>query len=99
MYNIESYIYNSKNTNTKKSTGNWMRVFSTWAGVRDIHVKIEEVDPNVLDLILQRFYTEVKKQNGDDYEPNSLANMQAAIGRYLKDKGYKHSIIRYVCNK
>jgi len=52
------------------------------------------VDPNELELILQRFYTEIKQQSGDDYEPNSLANTQAAIDRYLKYKGYKHSNIR-----
>jgi len=41
-----------------------------------------------------QFYTECKKKNGDDYEPNSLANMQAGIERYLKDNGYPPSIIR-----
>jgi len=46
-------IKNSKNTNTKKSTGNWMRMFFTWVRAGDIDVKIEEVDPNELDLILQ----------------------------------------------
>jgi len=37
-------------------------MFFTWVRAGDIDVKIEEVDPNELDLILQRFYTEVKNK-------------------------------------
>jgi len=38
--NIESYINNSKTHKyEKKSTGNWMCVFSTWAGVTDVKIR------------------------------------------------------------
>ena len=40
------------------------------------------------------FYIEVKNKNGDDYEPDSLRVMIAALDRHLNEKGYKFSIIR-----
>ena len=54
-----------------------MRVFNSWAALRGGF-------PIDLDKVLQSFYTEVRKTNGDEYEPNSLASMQAGIDRYLK---------------
>ena len=47
-----------------------------------------------MDVILQSFYAEIKKQNGDDYEPNSLSAMQASIDRYLKYNRYPNSLLR-----
>jgi hypothetical protein len=44
-----------------------------------------------LDKLLSKFYGEVKKVNGADYEPESLRVMQAAIDRYLRDKDYGKS--------
>ena len=32
--------------------------------------------------------------DGDEYEPNSLASMQAGIDRYLKENNYHVSIIK-----
>ena len=43
--------------------------------------------------IMQQFYAEVKRKDGTDYEPSSLANMQAAIDRGLKEAGYMYSLL------
>ena len=40
------------------------------------------------------FYAEIKKQDDEDYEPESLRIMQCALERYLKDNGYEISILR-----
>ena len=47
----------------------------------------------MLDKALQHFYAEIRKQNGKNYEPSSLACMQAGLERYLKGKNYAVSII------
>ena len=47
----------------------------------------------MLSRLHQQFFAEIKEQNGDDYEPNSLCGMQASIERYLREKQYKHSIL------
>ena len=44
---------------------------------------------------MQCFYAEVRKTNGDEYEPNSIASMQAGIDRYLKENNNYVSVIRY----
>ena len=47
-----------------------------------------------LDGVLQQFYAELRKTNGENYEPESLKVMQAALDRYfcsysiLKDKDF-----------
>ena len=52
------------------------------------------LSPTDLDKVLQSFYAEVRKTNGDEYEPNSLASIQAGVDRYLKENNYHVSIIR-----
>ena len=49
--------------------------------------------PHELDKFLSKFYAEVKR-DGTDYEPDCLRIMQTAIERYLKENGYKESIVR-----
>ena len=75
------------NKNTSRSTKQWMNVFQSWAKSRHLeNVSIETLPPEELDTILTKFYAEVKKMDGDDYEPESLKIMQSAIERHLKDK-------------
>ena len=46
-----------------------------------------------LDVNLQQFYAEIRKRNGQHYEPNSLAAMQAGSERNLKKCGYQYSLL------
>ena len=50
--------------------------------------------PEDLDNLLRKFHAEAKKQEGEDYEPESLKIMQCALERYLKENGYEISIVR-----
>ena len=43
---------------------------------------------------MSQFYAEVRKESGEDYEPDSLRVMQAALERHLKSKLYPKSIIK-----
>ena len=83
------------NKNTSHSTKQWMNVFKSWC--QSLHlenVNIEPMAPKELDNILSKFYAEVRKRDGDDYEPESLKIMQSAIERYLKQNNYPLSIVR-----
>ena len=83
------------NKHTSRSTKQWMNVFQSWAKSRHLeNVSIETMPPEELDTVLTKFYAEVKKKDGDDYEPESLKIMQSAIERHLKDKNYPLSIAR-----
>ena len=94
LSDIEKLKQNATPLNTAKQTNKWMSAYMSWAKMRNKETDIHKVPPFELDLILQSFYAELKKQDGQDYEPNSLASMQASIDRYLKNNGYIYSIIR-----
>ena len=85
----------SENENTKKSTEYWKNVFKKWATERNVNVNLEAVyECEALDQMLSQFYAELRKESGDDHEPDSLKVMQAALETYLKSKSYPKSIIR-----
>ena len=91
---IQALVNELKNSNTTKATSQWMRVFNSWAALRGEVRPIYLLSPIDLDKVLQSFYAEVRKTNGDEYEANSLASFQAGIDRYLKENNYHVSIIR-----
>ena len=70
-----------------------MRVWYSWAKSRQINESIETMAPATLDGVLQKFYLEVRKQDGSEYEPDSLKVMQAALERYLSTQKYPYSLI------
>ncbi|CAH3189950.1 unnamed protein product [Porites lobata] len=89
----EQTIKEAENKNTLRSTNTWMRVWYSWAKSRQITQSIETMAPATLDGVLQNFYLEVRKQDGSEYEPNSLKVMQAALERYLSTQKYPCSLI------
>ena len=84
----ENVVYN----NTLQSTNNWVNFWKSWASQKGYDESIEKHEPEA--KILEQFYATGRKKDGDDYEPDGLRVMVTAIGRYLADKEYKHSIIR-----
>ena len=51
--------------------------------------KIEGKGPRKLNKLLETLYAEVKDKNWDDFEPDSLRVMMAALDRQLNEQGYK----------
>ena len=91
---IESFKDNTKNKNTKLSTVNWLKVWKTWAKGKAHDENIELYEPGELNKLLEQFYATVRKQEGTDYELDSLRVMATAIDRHLKENEYKYSIMR-----
>ena len=60
-----------------------MNVFTSWCSSRHLDTNIDTMAPEELNKVLGKFYAEVKKKDGDDYEPESLKIMQSSIERYL----------------
>ena len=82
------------NKNTSRSTKHWLSVFNSWRESRHLEIDIFNMAPADLDEVLAQFYAEVKRKDGDDYEPESLKIMQSAIERHLKENNYPLSIVR-----
>ena len=66
-----------------------------WRKEKNTVNRIKENEPEKLNTkLLEGFYAEVKikNKNGDDYEPDILRVMIAALDRHLNEQGYKFSI-------
>ena len=83
----------SKNTNknTVNSTKTWANRFEAWQKVRGVALP-SDPDPRQLDAILQQFYAELRKEDGSEYEPDSLRVMLASLDRHFQEKGLPFSI-------
>ena len=92
---VDFFVGNATNANTQRCTDKWVNCFKEWATAKKVAHDIEKLAPFELDLILQNFFTEVRKKNGEEYEPNSLASLQAGLDRYLRIKNYKYSILNH----
>ena len=62
----------SENENTKKSTEQWKNVFVKWATERGKEKNLKAYECVDLDKTLSQFYAEVRKESGEDYEPDSV---------------------------
>ena len=82
----------------RRNTCQWLRLYLSWAKLRNKEQEIERLEPNRLNKILQQFYAEVKRKDGTDYEPSPLQNMQAAL--LLKGSRFTYSLqtSRYFLN-
>ena len=63
-------------------------MFGHFGARKNITQEMEKIAPGELNVFLDRFYAEVKAKNGEDYEPDSLRVMVAALDRLLKDHSY-----------
>ena len=92
---IEHFKDASTSIRTKKSTEVWVRVFSSWAEAREKNPDLlSYTSPDELNRILEQFYAEIRKKNGDQYEPACLRVMMAALDRHLQSGGRSFSICR-----
>ena len=78
--------HSAASKNTKRTTQTWLTVWRNWCLARNIDDKMECFSPQVLDGILTKFYAEVRKKDGSEYEPDSLRVRQASLDRYLRTK-------------
>ena len=71
----------------------WLKQFEKWTvGQKKKDANLEKYVAEELNSTLCEFFAELRKNNGDDYEPDSLRAMFMAIDRHLKSKSYPKSI-------
>ena len=92
---IDFFKEKCKNKNTTKATNTWMRHYKKWAKANGEAAELEKLDPVSANGVLERFFCTAKKENGGQYEPNSLCAIEAAVDRYLKEKQYTHSLMSH----
>lgn len=55
---------------------------------------MHDLPPADLDSVLGTFFWDIRKDNGEEYEPSYLKNMQSSLERHLKFCGYSFCITR-----
>ena len=78
-------ISTTENKNTKKTTQTWMNRFNSWRKSRNITQELHAIPSEELDKGLQQFYAELVKNDGTDYEPESLRVMIVCLDRNLRE--------------
>ena len=79
--------------NTKRTTQTWLTAWQKWCQARNIDNTMECFTTRVLDEILTKFFAEVRKKDGTEYESDSLRITQASLDRYLRRKIMRASTI------
>jgi len=81
----------NEKSNTAKSTKTWLNVLHEWKLQPNEARRFEDIPPEELDAILCRFFAEIRKKDGGEYEPESLVVMESALDRHLKNAGKKNT--------
>jgi len=68
---IEKLAVKAVNKNTVKTTKTWMNVWKSWAESKGLNNDIVKYEAKELDECLLRFFAEIRKSDGSDYEPNT----------------------------
>ena len=88
---IQKLAEKAVNKNIVKTTKTWMNVWKSWAESKGFNDDIVKYEAKELDECLSRFFAEIRKSDGSDYEPDSLRVMLAALDRHLKQNDSKIS--------
>ncbi|XP_043105718.1 uncharacterized protein KIAA1958 isoform X1 [Puntigrus tetrazona] len=93
---MDERAYREQNEKTIRSTQTALRNFREFlvskypTETREIYF----IPCQELDIYLASFFVDARQRDGSEYEPNSLANYQCGLERYLKEHHYAYSITR-----
>jgi hypothetical protein len=91
--NTEEFVERMKNYNTKTKTKSDVSKFVEWLASITEHRNLVDIPPKELDNLLARFWLNVRKSDGTEYEPGSLSSFRQSIWRHLKEKQYSTNIM------
>ncbi len=77
---FESFISAEKSANTvKKTTSEWKRFENYCQKETDGTFHVDTIPADVLDKLLGKFFKDVRKCDGTEFEPDSISNFQQSI--------------------
>lgn len=92
---IDSFLKDQKSENTNKKTTSDMKNFYRYlAQVNKERINILTLPANELDHLLSKFFKNVRKVDGDEYEPDTVSGFQRSIQRFLTDNKARYNILR-----
>ena len=83
---LEDFISAQKSSNTVKKTKSDIRALKRFCSTIDETREPETMTAKELDKLLSRFFKDITKENGEEYEPSSLTSFQRSFQRYFSEK-------------
>ena len=79
---LQKFVQEQKSENTVKKTSSDMKCFYRFLGeINKTNVQILDLPLEELDHLLGKFLKDVRKINGEEYEPSTLTGLQRSIQR------------------
>ena len=89
---IDNFVANQKAKNTVRKTKSDMNTLHKYLTSIGKDTEIENLPAN--DHLLSKFFMELKKADGTDYEPNTVSSFQRSIQRYLEEERSQLNIFK-----
>ena len=86
------FILQQKPDNTKLKIQSDLKTWKRFCSEINQRRELHEIPEEELNLLLCRFYKNVKKVNGTEYEPVTLTSFQRSIQRSLNEKKNKKTL-------
>jgi len=83
-YDLRSFVMQQQNINTTRKTNCDMNIFLKWLK-SEATEKPEQIERERLNKLIARCIMSLKKDDGTEYEPDSILSQQRSIHWYLKD--------------
>ena len=74
--------------NTRKATESAMRTLSAYVKEKNIDFDPETVTKTELNAILERFFVEARKENGEHYKKSGLQSLRSGIYRFFQTESW-----------
>ena len=90
---ISTFIEENRNKNTVNKTRADLNIFQRWAKTVNETRTIDKIPPTELNNLLTHFVVKIRKQNGEEFEPDTLTSFFRSFDRFLRQQGKQYSIL------
>ena len=90
---LDEFVQHQENKNTFSKTQRDVSLLKKFLVSRNELREIENIDANDLDVLIANFLLQVRKKDGEQYEPTSLRSFVSSFDRYLRKKDYSSTIM------
>lgn len=87
------FIKKQKSASTLRKTEKDVERFILYLETLREPRKPEQIEPRSLDVYISTYMKDLKKQNGGEYEPDSITAIFCSMDRYLRERHYKASLM------
>ena len=90
---IADFIKENRNKNTVKKTNADLNNFYRFTKTINETRKLENIPPTELNDILAHFFVKARRQDGNEFEPDTLTSFSRSFDRHLREHGRQYSIL------